>query len=377
MSDKQDYYALLGVPRDVSPADLKKAYRKLALKYHPDRNPEDPRAEEHFKALGEAYAVLSDPERRKMYDTYGHEASDRMNPFGQGGFNMDPNDMRSVFGDLFDEIFGSFFRRSPTRHGRDIRHLLTITLEEAASGVEKTVEVQRAAACNSCKGSGSDPDGAPPRACPTCRGMGQVRVSRGFVAMVQSCPDCEGMGKQIVDPCPVCSGSGLRRELHSLTLPIPAGVESGVKLRVDGEGEEGRDGGMAGDLYVEIEVEAHPFFERQGTDLLCEVPISFPQAALGAQIEVPTLDGKVKVKVPSGTQSGRILRLRGKGIKQMRGRGAGDQLVRLHVETPTQLSSRQKALLEEFEALSHDGESPSEGQPRRKGFLDKLKEFFD
>lgn len=372
MAAGPDYYELLGVSRDATPEELKKAFRKLAIKYHPDKNPGDPTAEERFKQINEAYAVLSDPERRAAYDRYGHAGPPGAEGFG--GVNIDPQDLQDIFGDLFDEIFGSWFRRSRTHHGGDLHTTVELTLEEVAGGAEKTVTVRRPTACPTCQGSGARPGTTPVR-CTTCNGAGQVRVQRGFLSLLQTCPYCGGRGQVVPDPCPQCRGRGVVDEEARLTVRVPAGVDSGTRLRVEGEGEPGRFGGMSGDLYVEVRVKPHPFFERQGLDVLCEVPISFPQAALGAQIEVPTLDGKVRVKVPAGTQSGKVLRLRGKGLHDVRGLSRGDQLIRLQVETPTRLTARQRELLEEFERIS-EGHREG-GHTRRKSFLEKLREFFD
>ncbi len=363
MSEKQDYYELLGVPKDCDAATLKKAFRAKALKYHPDRN-DDPGAEESFKAINEAYLLLSDPEKRARYDRYGHSAV-RGEPFTGTGFN--PADLRDLFGgDLFEELFGAVFRRSPARHGRDLKAEIKLSLEEVACGVEKQIRIHRNMSCDRCRGSGAR-KGSEPKSCSTCRGKGQVRVQRGFIAMAQVCPGCHGTGQLIEDPCSPCGGQGSIRQEVTVTIPVPPGVETGHKLRLDGEGEPGRRGGQPGDLYVQIQVKPHPFFEREGPHLHCEVPISFPQAALGASIEVPTLDGKVRVKVPAGTQSGKSLRLRSKGLPNTRGRG-GDLFVKLQIETPKRLSPRQRELLEEFEGL--------EIAPGRRSFLDTLKDWF-
>ncbi len=377
MSEKPDYYDLLGVDRDVDADALKKAYRKQALRFHPDRNPDDPEAEERFKQVNEAYAVLSDAEKRRLYDQYGHEAPGGFggNPFQGGGIN--PDDLRDMFGgDLFEQLFGAFFRRSPVRHGRDVQVPLEVTLEQVAEGGDAELIFHRQGQCKTCSGSGSRP-GTQPERCETCGGLGQVRVARGFLSMVQSCPTCRGDGVQITDPCESCHGHGMLDEEVSITLPIPPGIATGHKLRLDGEGHAGRRGGMGGDLYVVVQVGEHPFFERSGDDLVCEVPIGFPQAALGGTIEVPTLGGKARVKVPAGTQSGKTLRLRGKGLPGVRGRGTGDQLVKLQVETPSRLTDRQKELLEEFERISFEEAGKEPPEPRRKSFLDKLKELFD
>ncbi len=375
MSEKQDYYDLLGVARDADAETLKKAFRKKAMQLHPDRNA-DPDAEEQFKAVNEAYAVLSDPEKRARYDRFGHDAPGGFGG-GQGPFGFDPDSVRDVFGgDLFEQLFGAFFRGGRARHGRDLQVPMTVTLDEVARGGDRAVTFTRRGVCDTCAGSGAAPGTRPVR-CDTCAGMGQVRVRAGFVAMLQACPDCRGQGTRIATPCGACRGTGQVSEEVTLKVPVPPGIATGHKLRLDGEGHAGQDAGTAGDLYVQIEVEPHPFFERRGDDLVCEVPISFPQAALGATIEVPTLDGKARVKVPSGTQSGKTLRLRGKGLPPVRGRGAGDQLVKLQIETPQTLTAKQRELLEAFEDTLEADEGAEGAAPRRKGFLEKLKELFD
>ena len=371
MAGKPDYYTVLGVERSVDAASLKKAFRKAALECHPDRNP-DPAAEERFKAINEAYSVLSDPEQRARYDRFGHEA-----PGGFGGpFSGRPEDLRDIFGgDVFDQLFGSFFRQSGRQHGRDIQVKYAVSLETVAHGGEHSVTYQRRGTCKRCGGDGCAP-GTTAQTCATCNGMGQVRVGRGFISMVQSCPECEGTGAIIPSPCVDCRGRGVVAEEVTFDVPIPEGVATGHKLRFDGDGHVGVRGGEAGDLYLLIEVEAHPFFERDGHDISCEVPITFPQAALGTTVVVPTLYGKAKVKVPAGTQSSNRLRLRGKGLPKIRARGKGDQFVRLQIETPVKMSPRQKALLEEFQSLS-DAVDGAQTQPRQRSFLDKLKEFFE
>ena len=368
MSNPADYYEVLGVARDADAATLKKAFRQLAIQYHPDRN-SAPDAEDRFKAINEAYAVLSDPEKRARYDRFGHEGlSGRAGPREA--------DLRDVFGgDLFEQLFGGFARRATrpgARHGDDVRLPFPVTLEEVAAGGEKSVTFRRQATCATCDGSGAQA-GHAPVTCDACGGMGRVRVQHGFLPMVTGCPRCRGEGRIVTHPCGTCRGNGLVQEEVTLKVPVPAGSGEGHTLRLDGEGGQGVRGGQPGDLYLIIQEAEHPFFERDGDHLVCEVPISFPQAALGSNISVPTLDGKARVKVPSGTQSGRVLRLRGKGLPNVEGRGRGDQLVRLQIETPVDLSPRQRELLEELESLS--GDHP--GQPRRKSFLDKLKELFD
>lgn len=367
MASKLDYYSVLGVKRGADAATLKKAFRALALKFHPDKNPA-PEAEERFKLINEAYAVLSDPQKRTAYDRFGHSEPGG-GPF-TGGDGVPPSDLRDIFGgDLFEELFGAFFRRSPARHGRDISAVLHLSLNEIARGTTKTVSVKRSAPCATCVGEGTQTKS---EACATCSGMGQVRVQRGYISMVQVCPDCNGEGRTGAEPCPHCKGRGARDEQVTLSVQVPAGIEGGHKLRLDGEGEPGRRGGQAGDLYVHLRIDPHPFFEQDGVDLHAEVPISFPQACLGAQIEIPTLDGKVRLKVPAGTQSGKRLRLRGKGLPQ--GNSHGDLFVRLLVETPQTLTERQRVILAEFEGIS---QGKATAQPQQRSFLDKLKEFFD
>lgn len=378
MSAPKDYYALLEVPRDADADTLKKAYRRLAMKFHPDKNPDNPEAEERFKEVSQAYAVLSDPEKRAHYDRFGADAPAGMtgDPFGGAGVRLDPNHLRDVFGDVFEELFGSFFARANIHHGRDIRVRLEISLEEAATGAEKEVVYLRPARCGTCGGTGAKP-GTQPVRCDACRGAGQVRIQTGFLQLVQPCPKCAGTGVFVPSPCTKCRGLGTAPEETRRRLKVPAGIDTGQRIRVEGEGEPGRQNGAPGDLFVEIAVKPHPLFQREGRDLVCEVPITFPQAALGAQVDVPSLDGKVKVKVPAGTASGAIVRLKGKGIYDLRGVGRGDQLVRLVIETPKRLTPRERELLEELQAIA-DAESGKgqAGHEERKSFLDKVREFF-
>ncbi|MBI4529754.1 MAG: molecular chaperone DnaJ [Deltaproteobacteria bacterium] len=368
MNGKSDYYELLGVNRNAGEEEIKKAYRKLALKYHPDRNPGNKEAEEKFKAVSEAYQILIDPEKRSQYDRFGHAA------FGEAGFARG-FDFTSGFEDIFGDIFGEFFgggtsrRRTRTR-GEDLRYNIEISFEEAAFGAEKKIKIPRQSPCETCHGSGSKP-GSSPRTCPSCRGSGQVTFQQGFFQVSRSCSQCRGEGTIISDPCSSCNGAGRVRKLHALSVKIPAGVDTGSRLKLRGEGESGSSGGPPGDLYVVIQVQPHPLFVRDGLDLVCEVPINFVQAALGTEIDVPTLEGKVKMKIPAGTQSGKILRLKGKGIRDVHGYQQGDQLVRIVVETPTHLTAGQKQLLKEFAALGEE-----EAHPISKGFLDKVKQIF-
>ncbi|HEY8369991.1 MAG TPA: molecular chaperone DnaJ [Thermodesulfobacteriota bacterium] len=372
MSQKRDYYEVLGVSRDASAEELKKAYRRLALKYHPDKNPGNKEAEERFKEVSEAYQVLSDAEKRRAYDQFGHMGAEagfggfRPGDFGAGSFNDLFNDL---FGDLFGQAAGGT-RRPRGRRGDDLRYNLELSFEQAAFGTEVTIQVPRQTECPACGGSGARA-GTRPVSCPTCRGLGQVRYTQGFFSINKTCPQCRGEGRIVEQPCPECRGGGLVRDTATLAVKIPAGVETGSRLKLTGEGERGVRGGPPGDLYVVISVRPHPIFERQGDDVVCEVPISFVQAALGAEIEVPTLDGKVTLKVPPGTQSGKVFRLKGKGIPHLSAYGRGDQHVVIKVETPTGLNAKQRKLLEEFAKASDEAT-----HPLGKSFLDKVKELF-
>ena len=371
--NKRDYYEVLGVPRGADEDDLKKAYRRLAIQFHPDRNPGDKHAEERFKELNEAYQILSDPERRAQYDRYGHAAFQGAQGGGFSGF-----DFTQGFEEVFSDIFGDFFgtgrgrSRSRTRRGDDLRYDLEIEFEEAARGAEKVVKFQRLANCDACGGSRARGGAGGVQTCPNCRGTGQVRTQQGFFSISTTCGQCRGEGSIIADPCPKCQGQGRIRKPQSISVKIPAGVDNGSRLKLRGEGEAGFAGGPQGDLYVIIHVCEHPMFARQDNNVVIEVPVSFPQAALGAEIEVPTLEGKVKLKIPSATQSGKVFRLKGKGIVDLHGYGRGDQLVKILIETPRRLTARQRELLEEFAKLS--GEDVN--HPMAKGFVDKLKEMF-
>jgi molecular chaperone DnaJ len=369
VADKRDYYEVLGVAREASADAIKKAYRKLALKYHPDRNPGDKAAEEHFKEASEAYQVLSDPERRGRYDRFGHAAFDPGSGFG--GF-----DFTSNFEDLFGDIFGDFFgggrrSRNRPRRGEDLRYDLDIGFEEAVFGAEKTIQVPRLAPCSGCKGSGTK-GGVPRETCNACRGTGQVRFQQGLFSIARTCGHCGGEGTVVRDPCPACGGRGMVQTTETLSVRIPAGVDSGSRLKLRGRGEAGNNGGTPGDLYVVLAVREHPLFLRDGRDILCEMPISFTQAALGAEIDVPTLHGKKRMKIHSGTQTGTALRLRGEGVPDLNGYGRGDQIVRVVVEVPKKLTARQRELLEEFARIGGE-----EVHPMTKGFLDKVKEMFE
>jgi molecular chaperone DnaJ len=372
---KRDYYEVLGVSRSASGEELKRAYRKLAIQFHPDKNPNDPHAEEKFKELGEAYDVLMDPEKRATYDRFGHAA------FAQGagryGFH-DPFDIfREVFGSAGGAagIFETFFGGGGSDHesrsrGSDLRYDMQITLEEAAFGVEKEIEIRKFDACEKCHGSGAEP-GSRAINCPACGGRGQVISSRGFFQVSQTCPRCHGTGQIIEKPCRVCEGEG-RVEHHSrIKLKIPAGISDGSRLRSAGNGEAGIRGGASGDLYVVMHLKEHEIFQRENDNLYCEVPIPFTVAALGGEIPVPTLEGKASVKVPAGTQSGQMFKLRSKGIVNVNGRGHGDLFARLLVEVPTHLNGEQRLKLEEFAALCGE-----ENTPLRKSFFNRAKEFF-
>jgi molecular chaperone DnaJ len=377
-TEKRDYYEVLAVSRTATEDEVKRAYRKLAVKYHPDKNPDDPNSEEKFKELGEAYDVLIDADKRAAYDRFGHAAFAQGSPGRGGGFH-DPFDIfREVFGGggggggIFETFFGggATADREGRQRGSDLRYDMQITLEEAAFGVDKEIEVRKLDTCAKCSGKGAEP-GSRTINCPSCGGRGQVISSRGFFQVSQTCPRCRGVGQIIEKPCSACAGEGRAENTSRIKLKIPAGIADGSRLRSSGNGEAGIRGGAAGDLYVVIHIKEHPIFQREEDNLYCEVPISFTLASLGGEIAVPTLEGKANLKVPAGTQSGQVFKLRGKGVLNVNARDRGDLLARLLVEVPTRLNSEQRQKLEEFAALCGE-----ENTPLHKSFFDRAKEFF-
>ena len=381
---QQDYYELLSVEKGANEEELKKAYRKKAVQFHPDKNPGNKEAEEMFKKVSEAYEVLKDSQKRAAYDRYGHAAFQQGGGAGQrgpgGGGGGDPFDIfRDVFGGggggggggVFDEMFGGGGGgRGGDRDGADLRYDLEITLEEAAKGLEKEISFRKAVTCERCSGNGAEP-GSKKVLCPTCKGHGQVRRSGGIITFTQTCPTCNGSGQRIEKACSACRGEGRTAKTTKLTVRVPAGVETGSRLRSSGNGEAGMAGGQSGDLYIVINVRDHELFERHGSDLFCEIPIKFTLAALGGSIEVPTLSGKASLKIPVGTQSGTTFRLKGKGMPSLRGGAAGDQLLRVQVEVPQSLSPEQRKILEDFARVSGDADEPTS-----KSFFEKAKKFF-
>jgi len=373
MATKRDYYEVLGVNRDASEEDIKKAYRKLAMKFHPDRNPNDKESEEKFKEAKEAYEILSEADKRRAYDAYGHAG---VNPqMGMGGMGGEAGfgGFAEAFGDIFGDIFGGGRGRSGVYRGADLRYNLEITLEQAARGTETKIRIPAMEECDTCHGSGAKP-GTQARTCTTCGGSGAVRMSQGFFSIQQTCPTCHGSGKQITDPCRACGGAGRVKHHKTLAVKIPAGIDEGDRIRLGGEGEAGVNGGPPGDLYVVIHLKEHAVFQRDGNDLHCQMPVSFTTAALGGEIEIPTLEGQAKVKVAAETQTGQVLRLRGKGIKGVRSSHPGDLLCEIVVETPVKLTERQRELLRELESIS--AANGDRHNPRAKSFMDKVREFF-
>ncbi len=373
MAKKRDYYEVLGLNRDASDEDIKKAYRRLAMKLHPDRNPNDKTAEEKFKEINEANEILSQPEKRRAYDAYGHAGvSQNAGGGGEPGFGG----FSEAFGDIFGDIFGGGRGRgggSQVYRGADLRYNLEITLEQAARGTETKIRIPSKEKCTVCNGSGAKA-GTSAKTCHTCGGVGQVRTTQGFFSVQQTCPTCHGTGKYIPDPCRTCSGVGQVNNHKTLSVKIPSGVDDGDRIRLAGEGESGVNGGPPGDLYVVVQLKAHSVFQRNGADLHCEMPISFTIAALGGEIGIPTLDGEAHLKIPAETQSGQVFRLRGKGIRPVRQTSAGDLMCHVVVETPVRLTDRQKDLLRELDEINKkDGDRHN---PRAKGFMDKVKEFF-
>jgi molecular chaperone DnaJ len=371
---KKDYYEVLGVNRDASEDDLKKSYRKLAMKWHPDRNPDNPKAEEHFKEAKEAYEVLTDAQKRAAYDQFGHAGVDPSAGAGAGaGFGGFGDAFGDIFGDIFGGAGGGGRQRSTVFRGADLRYNLEISLEDAARGTETRIRIPALEECETCHGSGAKP-GTQPTSCTTCGGHGQVRMQQGFFSIQQTCPRCHGTGKMVANPCGTCSGSGRIKKHKTLAVKIPAGVDEGDRIRLSGEGEAGVNGGPSGDLYVVIQIKPHNVFTRDHNDLHCEMPVSFTTAALGGEIEIPTLDGYAKIKIPAETQTGKIFRLRGKGIKGVRSSSHGDLQCHVVVETPVSLTSRQKELLQEFEAIS--SKDSARHNPRANSWMDRVKAFF-
>lgn len=379
---KRDYYEVLGVSKGASADEIKKAYRQKAKELHPDRNSDNPNAEAQFKEVNEAHDILKDAEKRAAYDRFGHGAFDGGMAGGgrAGGYGGRPGqgDFASAFSDVFEDLFGDFMggqrggQRSRASRGSDLRYNLKISLEEAFAGLTKQITVPSSTACSGCSGTGSE-GGSEPTTCPTCSGMGKVRAQQGFFTVERTCPTCSGMGQVIKNPCRSCGGAGRQQKDRALSVNIPQGVETGTRIRLSGEGEAGLRGGPSGDLYIFIEVADHALFQRDGIDLFCRVPVSMSKAALGGEIEVPTIDGgRARVKVPEGSQSGRQMRLRAKGMPQLRGAGVGDMYIELAVETPVNLTSEQKELLRKFEEISAKSNNPN-----ASGFFDKVKSFWD
>ena len=370
---KRDFYEILGVNRDASDDEIKKAYRKLAMKHHPDRNPDNPKAEEQFKEAKQAYEILSDAQRRQAYDQLGHAGVDPQAGPGGAGMGGFADAFSDIFGDIFGGGRGGGGGRSTVYRGADLRYNLEVSLEEAARGTDTRIRIPAMEECETCKGSGAKP-GTQPKTCATCGGAGQVRMQQGFFSIQQTCPKCHGSGRIIPEPCPTCHGAGRVKQHKTLQVKIPAGVDVGDRIRLAGEGEHGVNGGPPGDLFVQIHIKPHSVFQRDHNDLHCEMPVSFATAALGGEIEIPTLDGAAKIKIPAETQSGKVFRLRGKGIRGIRSSGPGDLMCHVVVETPVNLTERQRDLLREFEAIND--KDAGHHNPRAKSWMDKVKDFF-
>ncbi|HLV48544.1 MAG TPA: molecular chaperone DnaJ [Aliidiomarina sp.] len=373
---KKDYYEILGVEKSATEREIKKAYRRLAMKYHPDRTKGDKALEEKFKEANDAYEVLVDEEKRQAYDQYGHAAFEQ-GQGGHGGFGGGA-DFSDVFGDVFGDIFGGGRgrQRSQAQRGSDLRYNLELSLEEAVRGKTAELKVPTLVSCTDCSGSGAE-KGSKAETCDYCHGQGQIQMRQGFFAVQQTCPKCSGRGKVIKKPCRTCHGEGRVEKTKTLSVKIPAGVDTGDRIRLSGEGEAGEHGAPAGDLYVQVHVRDHAIFRRDGNNLYCDVPISFTHAALGGEVEVPTLDGRVKLKIPTETQTGRSFRLRGKGVKSVRSGVTGDLVCKAVIETPVNLSSKQKELLQEFEDSMGKGAETAKYRPKERGFFDGVKKFFD
>lgn len=369
---KRDFYEVLGVDKNADESEIKKAYRRLAMKYHPDRNPDNAEAEDKFKEATEAYEILSDDDKKAAYDRYGHAGVDPQMG-GGGGFGGGSGGFGDIFGDMFGDIFSGGGRggSSGAQRGSDLGYQLDLDLEDAVKGKSVKIKVPTQEECHPCNGTGSD-DGKS-KTCSTCGGRGQVRMQQGFFSIQQTCPSCRGAGQTITNPCKKCHGEGRVQKNKTLEVKIPAGVDTGDRIRLSGEGEAGRQGGPAGDLYVQINVRPHPIFERDGSNLYCEVPVSFVDATLGGELEVPTLEGRVKLKIPAETQTGKLFRLRGKGVKPVRGGMVGDLLCRVVLETPVNLTESQKDILRQF----HEGTQSEKHSPKKKTFFDGVKKFFE
>ncbi|MCR3754926.1 MAG: chaperone protein DnaJ [Candidatus Westeberhardia cardiocondylae] len=371
---KLDYYEILGVSKNSGEREIKKAYKRLAIKFHPDRNPGNSNAEKKFKEIKEAYEILSNPKKRTMYDQYGHAAFEQGHSNHSGFSTTVEGDFGEIFSDVFGDIFGNK-RNTKTRRGSDLQYNIELSLEEAVKGTTKEIRVPILAKCDICNGSGSKP-GTTPTTCRTCRGHGQIQMQQGFFTIQQTCPTCHGGGKIIQYPCNTCRGNGKTKKPKILSIKIPPGIDNGDRIRLSGKGEEGTNRMYNGDLYIQIQIKKHPIFERENNNLYCEVPINFSIAALGGEIEVPTLNGKIGLKIPAETQSGKLLRMRGKGVKSIRDGRQGDLICRVVVETPVRLNEKQKQLLKELES-SFSGPSGNKNSPRSKSFFDGVKKFFD